>query len=78
MAERDLQFVQKVVDYYNFNRSTVRKTAAHFGIGKSTVYSYITEAMPNKLSLEILNLNKSESHIRGGQATKNKYQSMRS
>ena len=33
---RDLDTVNLVVDYFNANRSTVRETAKHFGISKST------------------------------------------
>lgn len=74
----DLKFVEEVVNYYNTNRSTVRKTAEHFGISKSRVYVYLTEVMPNATSQEILKNNKITRHIRGGEATKNKYLSMRS
>ena len=71
---RDQQLVKKVVNYFNNHQSTVRETAAALGISKSTVYIYLTEVMPNKKSLEILAKNKAERHLRGGQATKNKYQ----
>ncbi len=74
----DLTFVETVVNYFNTHRSTVRKTAEHFGICKSTVHAYLTKIMPNEISREILDYNKSIRHIRGGQATKNKYLLMRS
>lgn len=74
----NLEFVKQVVDYFNENRSTVQATAKHFGISKCTVYNYLTKIMPNKTSAEILRINKSQRHIRGGEATKNKYLSMRS
>lgn len=74
----DLFFVETVVNYFNQHRSTVRKTAKHFGISKSTVHKYLTQVMPNKTSREILDYNISVRHIRGGQATKNKYLSKRS
>ena len=61
------------------NKTTVRETAKKFGISKSTVHKDITE----KLSMlnyelyekvdQILKINKSERHIRGGEATKKKY-----
>lgn len=70
---RDLENVRKIVTYFNENRSTVRKTAAHFGISKTTVYNYLTVIMPNSTSFEILQKNKAERHLRGGEATKNKY-----
>ncbi len=74
----DLTFVAEVVNYFNSHRSTVRETAKHFGISKTTVHLYLTKIMPNQTSREILDYNKSVCHIRGGQATKNKYLSMRS
>lgn len=70
---RDLKKVKKVVNYFNENESTVRETAKHFCISKSTVYVYLTEVMPNHTSYEILQKNKAERHLRGGEATKNKY-----
>ena len=62
-------------------KSTVRSTAAVFGISKSTVHKDITcrlrrldPALYAEVS-SILALNKSERHIRGGNATKRKYES---
>jgi putative DeoR family transcriptional regulator (stage III sporulation protein D) len=61
------------------NNSTVRETAKKFKISKSTVHKDITERLEKidtKLALrikKILNLNKSERHIRGGLATQKKY-----
>ena len=75
---RNLDAVRDVVDYFNSNRSTVRKTAEHFKISKTTVYDYLTKVCPNSTSREILDKNKSERSIRGGQATKNKFLSKRS
>ncbi len=61
------------------NNATVRSTAKEFGISKSTVHQDITE----KLSYvnrqlhdevkQVLDKNKQERHLRGGQATKKKY-----
>ena len=61
------------------NKATVRKVAAHFGISKSTVHKDITQNLKrvNKSlynqAKQVLEFNKSERHIRGGEATKNKY-----
>lgn len=61
------------------NKETVRGAAKAFGISKSTVHKDVTERLRkvNKaLYLEVkelLELNKAERHIRGGQATKEKY-----
>ena len=62
------------------NNSTVRATAKIFGISKSTVHKDLTERLRKenpKLFKEvrkILDVNKSERHIRGGLATKKKYE----
>ena len=59
--------------------ATVRATANQFGISKSTVHKDITRSLfrVNKpLYLEVrkvLEQNKQERHIRGGEATKRKY-----
>ena len=62
--------------------ATVRATARHFGISKSTVHKDLS----HRLKLynytlymqvrQVLDLNKQERHIRGGMATKRKYQQM--
>lgn len=70
---RDLEFKHSVVDYFNNHQSTVRETAKHFGISKSCVYVYLTKILPNSVSTKILEKNKAERHIRGGNATKLKY-----
>ncbi len=62
------------------NKCTVRATAAHFGISKSTVHKDVTQTLKrsNKNMYyevkKILDINKSERHLRGGEATKRKYQ----
>ena len=69
----------KLAEYLIENRSTVRATAKHFGISKSTVHKDIAEKLPHiqlqlyKDAKKILDQNKAERHIRGGQATKDKY-----
>ena len=60
--------------------ATVRSAAKHFGISKSTVHKDLSQRLPqyNKTLYHqvrrVLNLNKAERHIRGGQATREKYQ----
>ena len=60
--------------------STVRAAAKVFGISKSTVHKDLTQRLKQynyALYLqvrEILDENKRERHIRGGMATKRKYQ----
>jgi putative DeoR family transcriptional regulator (stage III sporulation protein D) len=63
------------------NKTTVRAAAKKFGISKSTVHKDVTErlakikpALANEVKL-VLEENKAERHIRGGQATKAKYNS---
>lgn len=73
----DYLLVEQVVNYFNANRSTVRETAKKFRIPKSSVYNYL-KRKPNKKTEEILAFNKAIAHIRGGQATKNKYMKKRS
>ena len=71
---------EKFALYLIENRSTVRETAKKFGYSKSTVHKDITEKLYKvnyKLYCEvdkILQINKSERHIRGGEATKKKYE----
>jgi putative DeoR family transcriptional regulator (stage III sporulation protein D) len=61
------------------SRATVRAAARKFGISKSTVHKDLSERLeqinrPLYLQVkEVLDFNKSERHIRGGLATKEKY-----
>lgn len=61
------------------NNATVRSAAKEFGISKSTVHQDITlklQQVNHKLHDEVklvLDRNKQERHLRGGQATKEKY-----
>ena len=58
---------------------TVRSAAGKFGISKSTVHKVLSEKLPGadpNLYAQVrilLDRNKSERHIRGGLATKAKY-----
>lgn len=69
----------KLATYIIQNNATVRDAAKEYCISKSTVHKDIVERLPHiNLSLamavrSILDENKSERHIRGGQATKMKY-----
>ncbi len=67
-------------EYIIESRATVRAAAKKFGVSKSTVHKDLTERLP-QLSMtvynsvkEILEINKKERHIRGGMATKHKYE----
>ena len=66
-------------EYLVENRATVRAVATHFEISKSTVHKDVTERLGQKNPTlcaavkEILDENKSERHLRGGEATRRKY-----
>ena len=65
------------------NKSTVRAVAKEFGVSKSTVHKDITQVLKNvdmSLSAQVksvLEINKQERHIRGGEATRTKYINVR-
>lgn len=65
-------------------KATVRQAAAVFGISKSTVHNDVTKRLQNINPLlcsevkEILDENKAQRHIRGGLATKEKYNKLKS
>ncbi|MDD7209263.1 sporulation transcriptional regulator SpoIIID [Bariatricus sp. HCP3S3_E12] len=69
----------EIANYIIENNATVRQTAKQFGISKSTVHKDCTERLllinPALAAdaRKILDLNKSERHIRGGLATREKY-----
>jgi putative DeoR family transcriptional regulator (stage III sporulation protein D) len=75
IEERAVELAEYIID----TRATVRQTAKKFGISKSTVHKDITERLlqinPSLAARtrEILDVNKSERHIRGGLATREKY-----
>lgn len=73
---------QRAIEIGNYiveNGATVRQTAKKFGVSKSTVHKDATERMLQinpalaAQARKILDINKSERHIRGGMATKEKY-----
>ena len=73
--ERSEQLAEYVIE----SGSTVRKCAFLFGISKSTVHKDLAyklkEINPGLYQevKEILDKNKSERHLRGGEATRKKY-----
>lgn len=64
--------------------ATVRAAAAKFGISKSTVHKDLTKRLPECnytlycAARVVLDRNKQQRHIRGGLATKRKYQHTKS
>ena len=75
IEERAMEIAKYIID----NNATVRQTAKKFGISKSTVHKDVTERLPEinpalaKSARKVLDVNKSERHIRGGLATREKY-----
>ena len=73
---------ERAIDIANYiieNNAAVRQTAKQFGISKSTVHKDVTDRLMQinpalaKEARKVLDVNKSERHIRGGLATKEKY-----
>lgn len=70
-------------EYIRDEKATVRDCAGHFGISKSTVHKDVTQRLIRlnptlyKGVREVLDTNKEERHIRGGEATKQKYLSLK-
>ena len=75
IEERACQLAVYMVE----NGATVRAAANHFGISKSTVHKDLQQRLPQcnrQLYLQVrqvLDTNKQQRHIRGGQATRRKY-----
>lgn len=76
IEERAVKLARYIID----SKDTVRGTAKKFGISKSTVHKDLSQRLENinhSLYLEVrevLDENKAERHIRGGLATKKKYE----
>lgn len=75
IEERAVEIAYYIIE----NKATVRQTAKTFGVSKSTIHKDVTErllkinpALAAK-ARKVLDVNKSERHIRGGLATKEKY-----
>ena len=68
-----------IAEYIVESNSTVREAAKRFGVSKSTVHKDVSERLMQinpTLAQEVrkvLDVNKAERHIRGGQATREKY-----
>ncbi len=76
----ELERCEQIGRYIKETGATVREAARHFGISKSTVHKDVTAALRSvDIGLyrqvdEILQRNKRERHLRGGEATRRKYQ----
>lgn len=77
--ERAVSLARYIIE----NNATVRQTAKEFAISKSTVHKDVSERLFNinealyKQVKAVLEQNKQERHIRGGLATKTKYETMK-
>lgn len=75
IEERAIEVAQYIIE----NNVTVREAAKKFGISKSTIHKDVAERLiqinPSlaKEVRKVLDVNKSERHIRGGMATREKY-----
>lgn len=75
IEERTIEIAHYIID----NKVTVRAAAKKFGISKSTVHKDVTERLKRinpalaKETKKVLDENKAERHIRGGEATRQKY-----
>lgn len=69
----------EIANYMIEHNATVRQAAKNFGISKSTVHKDVTERLVQvnptlaAQARKVIDVNKSERHIRGGLATKEKY-----
>ena len=76
IEERAIAIANYIIDH----NATVRQTAKRFGISKSTVHKDVTDRLEHinpSLAAQarvVLDINKAERHIRGGMATREKYQ----
>ena len=75
IEERAVEIANYIID----TKATVRQAAKKFGISKSTEHKDVTERLlqinPSLAheTRKVLDTNKSERHIRGGLATREKY-----
>ncbi|MBR1702294.1 MAG: sporulation transcriptional regulator SpoIIID [Lachnospiraceae bacterium] len=75
IEERAVSIANYIIDH----NATVRQTAGAFGVSKSTVHKDVTDRLSKinpalaTQARKVLDVNKSERHIRGGMATKEKY-----
>ena len=73
------QRAKELALYIIENNATVRQAARRFGVSKSTVHKDMTERLEQTDRLlyqrvrAVLEQNKAERHIRGGNATRRKY-----
>ena len=73
-----------VAQYMLERRATVRQAAAKFGLSKSSVHKDMCQRLPKidaRLARQVASLleyNKAVRHLRGGEATRRRYQGLQS
>ena len=83
MQEYIKERCQHIGAYIVDTGATVRQAAVKFSVSKSSVHKDVVERLPRANTTlaaavrEVLNLNKAQRHIRGGQATHKKYKEKR-
>ena len=83
MSKRIEERVIEVAHYIIDSKDTVRGSAKKFGVSKSTIHKDVSQRLEkiNKALYtevrKILNENTAERHIRGGLATKKKYEKLK-
>ena len=79
IEERAISIANYIID----SNATVRQTAKAFGVSKSTVHKDVAERLRSvdmglyKEVSSVLAVNKAQRHIRGGMATKRKYEAQK-
>lgn len=87
MGRRDEDYIEQIAiesaKYTIANNSTIRQTARHMGVSKSTVHKdlkirlkEISRSLYEDVSV-VLEVNWEEKYIRGGIATKKKHEKLR-
>lgn len=75
MEERAVQLAQFIIE----RETTVRAAARQFGVSKSTVHKDVSQRLKRqdpelyRQVRQVLARNKAERHLRGGEATREKY-----
>lgn len=75
VEERAIELGEYIIEH----KATVRATAKQFNVSKSTVHKDVAERLKKihpqiyAEAKEVLELNKAQRHIRGGEATRKKY-----
>jgi len=83
MRENIRERVLEIAEYIIDRDATVRSAATIFDVSKSTVHSDMTKRLPAidgglyKQVKVVLDKNREERHIRGGEMTKQKYSKVR-